>query len=146
MALWDKQRLRQWLSIAGAVALGPLFTLVGYALHLIFAPAAYFYLACCIFAVPLLMIAAGRYRFLVWQLAVLSLALAVLGDNLRLHAIRYNQVPGLVFGFWAFGVLFSSPLPVYFLLRPLKGRRRYLAGILVAVVALAFCLVLFLVR
>jgi hypothetical protein len=134
------RRSREWLSLAGALALGPLFIVVGYSLGLVFAPASYYFFACCLLIVPLLTIAAGRYKFLAWQLAVLSLALAVAGDNLRLHAIHYIEVPGLVYGFWAIGVLLSSPVPVYFLLRALKGRRRYVAGILVVVVAVALWL------
>ena len=130
--------LREWISFAAAIALGPTFLLIGYQIHgLVFGAAAGAGIIVCAVVVPLLTIAAGRIKFLAWQVAIVSLTLAVLWDNLRLNAIQRGDIASMVYVFWAGGTLLSSPLPIYFLLRWVPARRRYLAAIAIAMVAVA---------
>jgi hypothetical protein len=63
------------------------------------------------------------------------------GERLRIVAqyhvkMRRSEIAGVVFVLWVSGTLFSSPLPVYLLLRPISSRKRYIASIAVAAVAL----------
>jgi len=131
------QRVREWLIAAGAVAIGPIFLGVGYAANLMFGLAAAAFLWVCAVVVPLLTYASGRLKFLVWQLAVLSLVLSDVGDNLRLHAIQGQEILAVAFGSWTLGTLISSPLPIYMLMRPLEKRQRIIVGLIIAVAALA---------
>lgn len=132
------QRLREWISLVAALAIGPAFLLIGYQIPgLIFGAAAGANIVLCAFVVPSLTLAAGRFKFLVWQVAVISIVLAVIGDNLRLNAIHRSQIPSLAYVFWAGGTLLSSPLPIYLLLRPLAPRQRYIVGITIGAAALA---------
>jgi hypothetical protein len=87
-----------------------------------------------------LTLAADRLKFLAWQMAIVSIVLAVVGDNLRLNAIHRSEIPSVAFGFWAGGTLLSSPLPIYSLLKPLRSRQRYIVAILIVAIALALSL------
>jgi hypothetical protein len=131
-------RLREWISLIVAVVIGPAFLLIGYRVPgLIFGAAAGAYILVCATVVPLLTLAAGRLKFLAWQIAIISIVLAVIGDNLRLNAIHRNEIPSTAYVFWASGTLLSSPLPIYFLLKPLALRQRYIVGIIIGATALA---------
>jgi hypothetical protein len=121
----------------GAIAIGPMFLVAGYSLGLVFASAAIFYVICSVFAVPLFVVGSGRLRYLVWQLGVASLTLSVIGDDIRSHAILRSEIPRVAFVFWALGTLSSSPVPICFLLMPMTRRRRFVAGTVLAAVALA---------
>jgi hypothetical protein len=72
--------------VIGAIALGPVFLKIGDAIGLAFGAAAIAYFLVGIVIVPLLTFAASRLRFLLWQLAVLSLTVSVIQDNLRSSA------------------------------------------------------------
>jgi hypothetical protein len=130
------RNLRERISLIAATAIGPIFLVVGYRAPPAFAPAAVGYILVCFLIVPLLTAAGGRFKFLAWQLAIFSIDLAVIGDNLRLNAIHRSEIPPTAFVFWAGGTLLSSPLPVYFLLKPLAPRRRWIVGIMVILTAL----------
>jgi hypothetical protein len=130
--------LREWISCVAAIVIGPAFLLVGYHVpNLLFGAAAGADILVCAIVVPLLALAAGRLKFLAWQLAIISMVLAVIGDNLRLNAIHRSQIPSVAYVFWAGGTLLSSPLPIYLLLKPLALRQRYIVGIIIGVVAVA---------
>lgn len=132
----SSQRVRELLSIAGAIAIGPLALTFGYSQGFMFGVAAVFYFFVCATLVPLLTYAAGRLKFFVWQLAVVSLTLSVIGDNLRLNSIHGREVISVTYGFWVFGTLLSAPLPVYFILEPLSRRRRYIIGSVIIIIAI----------
>ncbi len=107
---------------------------------LAFGVGGFLYIVCCAVVVPLFIFGAGRFKLVAWQLGVASLALSVIGDNIWNHAILRDEIPRVVFLFWALGALSSSPVPVYFLLKPLTPRRRYIAGAVIAGVAIALSL------
>ncbi|MBZ5722492.1 MAG: hypothetical protein LAO03_19295 [Acidobacteriia bacterium] len=130
------ERLREWISLVAAVAIGPASLLIGYKIPgLIFGAAAGAGILLYALVVPLLTLAAGRLKFLAWQLAIISVVLAVIGDNLRLNAIHRSEIPSVAYVFWVVGTLLSSPLPIYFLLKPLVPRQRYIVGITIGAVA-----------
>jgi len=131
---------RAWAGIVLATALGPVFLLTGIANPNFILPATY--VLSCIFVVPLVILVAGRSAFLAWQLAIVSLSLAFLEHDLRIVAqyddtMRASEIASVVFVLWVIGTLFSSPLPVYLLLRPMSSRKRYIASIAVGAAALA---------
>ena len=111
------RRQNSVIATIAALALGPVFLTIGYFRGLVFAAGPLAYFLVCIVIVPFLTFAAGRLKFLAWQLAIISLTLSVVGDDLRLGIMPSTRI--LVFGcrFWAVGSLLSSPLPIYFLLR-----------------------------
>jgi hypothetical protein len=125
----QSERLREWLSLVAAIALGPAFLLVGGQV-----PGSY--VIVCVLVVPLLTLAAGRLKFMAWQVAILSMTLTVIADNLRDNAIHGGEIPWTVYVFWAMGTLCSSPLPVHGMLRRLGPRKRYAAGVGIAAIAL----------
>jgi hypothetical protein len=130
--------LVEWISLVAAVAAGPAFLLVGYHVSgLVFRAAAGAGLIVFILVVPLLVALAGALRFIVWQVAIASMTVTVIADDLRLHAMHQSEIAPTTFVFWAAGTLLSSPLPIYLFLKGLRGRERYLACILIAVIATA---------
>jgi hypothetical protein len=133
-------RLREWVSVAAAGAIGPVFVIVGNSAGLVFRAGAVAFILICVFIVPVLTLAADRLKFLAWQLAIVSIVLAVVGDNIRLNAIHRSQIPTVAFVFWAGGTLLSSPLPIYLLLKPLSSRRRNIVAIMIMAVAIVLCL------
>jgi hypothetical protein len=134
-------RLREWLSVLAAIAIGPVFLVLGYSANLMFGLAAAAYFWVCAVVVPLLTYAAGRLKFVVWQLAVVDLALSTVADDLRVGMrMHAREVFSVSYTFWVLGTFLSSPLPIYFLLRPLPRRRSYVVGCLILVVALALYL------
>jgi uncharacterized membrane protein len=129
--------VRNWGSLLVALALGPTFIVFGYQGHaLVFRAAAGAWILLCAFVVPALAIVAGRFKFLAWQAAIISITLSVIWDNLRLNALQQNDILSLVFVSWAGGSLLSAPVPIYFALRALSPRQRYIVGAVIAVVAL----------
>ncbi len=128
---------RDWTSLGIAVALGPLCIAVGYHVRgLVLGAAAGAWILVCAVVVPALVLAARRFKFLVWQVALISITVSVLGDALRLNAMHRSEVPAGAFVFWAGGTLFSSPLPVYLALRPLSVRQCCIAAPIIALGAL----------
>ena len=137
----NREWLRPSLSIFGALALGPVFLLLGYWQgNFVYGLAALAYFFVCAAIVPLLVLYARRLRVLVWQLAVASLDLSVIADNFRLHAIRGREAVSIAYPFWVLGTLLSAPVPVYFLLKPLTRQRKYVVGSLILIVAAALYL------
>ena len=133
-------RQRDLIAFCLAVALGPLFTVAGYAMHLIYGAAAVFYFLCCALVIPFVTLASVRFRFLTWQLAVFSMLLSVIVDNLRIGGIRGRDAVTVPFIFWAVGTLFSSPVPAYLFLRSMKPRNRYIFGVLIVLLGIALWL------
>jgi hypothetical protein len=132
------ERLRVWISLVAAIAIGPVFLLIGSHIPgLVFRAAAGAYILLCAIAVPLLTLAAGRWKFLAWQFAIISIVLAVIGDNLRLNAIHRSEIPPTAYLLWASGTLLSSLLPMYFVLKPLALRQRCIVGIIIGAISLA---------
>jgi hypothetical protein len=128
--------LRERASLVAAVAAGPVFLGIGYQLPgLMFRAAAGAFVLFGVIVVPLLTLAAGRLKFLAWQVAVVSNSLTVIADNLRVHAVYRREILSMAYVFWAGGTLLSSPLPIYFLLKLSSPRRRYLVGIMVGIIA-----------
>jgi len=129
-----------WISLAAEAAIGPALLVAGYAMGLGFGLGAYLYILCSAVVVPLFIFGAGRFKFVAWQLGVASLTLSVIADNIWNHAIFRGEILQVAFVFWALGTLSSSPVPIYFLLRPLAPRHRYIAGAVIAAVAIALSL------
>jgi hypothetical protein len=133
-------RRTEWAGIVLAFAIGPVFSLIVIAIPDFMYPG--IYVACFVFVVQFVILVAGRLKFIAWQLAIVSSSLAFLADDLRIvakyHANMYpSEVLSVLFVMWGMGTLFSSPLPVYFLLRPMASKKRYVASISVAAAALA---------
>ena len=121
------QQLQEWGSIAAAIALGPAFVVLGYQLGLVFRPAAVAGALVCALVVPLLTTAGGRFKLVVWQIAVISMIAAVIGDDVRGNAMprgRANAtlraLPWLL-SHWRFGSGLGE-LPAS------GGRVRYVPG------------------
>jgi len=134
------ERALLWISFAAEAALGPAFLVAGYAMGLVFGVGGFFYIVCCAVVVPLFIFCAGRLKLIAWQVGIASLVLSVIGDNIWNHAIFRGEIPRVAFLFWALGTLSSSPVPIYFLLRPLTPRRRCIAGAVIAGLAIALSL------
>jgi hypothetical protein len=130
---------RSWIGIVAAVANGPVSLKLGYALHLMYAvlPSGIFF--SCLVAVPFLTLIARSHRMkiLTWQLAIASLTLTAIADNLRLGPVPRGEIITIAYVFWSMGILLSSPLPIYPLLRPLQRQQQKIAFIVIAAVALA---------
>jgi hypothetical protein len=127
---------RDWISLCAAILIGPVLLGVGSAVPgLIYGAAAMYYFLCCAIIVPLLVVLADRLKAWAWQIAIGSLTLTVISDG-----IPRSQIASVTFVFWALGTLLSSPVPIYFLLRPSTPRQRYVYGIAIATTAIALWL------
>jgi len=119
------KRRHEWIGIAGAVIIGPIFVIMGNGLGLLFAVAAIAYCFVCLVFIPILSLLAGRFIYVAWQLAVFSMALSVIVENVWIRAMRPGEIPSVLFDFWAIGSIFSSPLPIFILAalwyRKIKG-------------------------
>lgn len=138
----SKQRVIELLSLAGAIALGPLVLLCGYSAGFMFGVAAMFYFVVCALVIPLLVLIGGRLKFIIWQTAILDLVCSIIIDDIRV-GMRFGarELFSVPYEFWLFGTLLSAPLPVYFVLKPLPRRRRYIVGSVIAACAVALYLV-----
>ena len=94
-----QEHRRDPIAISVAVALGPVFTAAGYCMHLIYDSGAVFYFLFCALVIPFVTLLASRSRFLTWQLAVFSLMLSVIFDNLRVNAIDRREIVSVSFLF-----------------------------------------------
>jgi hypothetical protein len=114
-------------SIMTAIAIGPVFLYFGYLAGLVFAAGAIFYFLVSLTIVPVITAFGGRFRFLVWQLAVLSLALSVVIDDLRLEAnmrAHLKEYAGVALGFWAISTVLFLPLPIFLVYQVWQARKR----------------------
>lgn len=117
----------EWLSIPASISIGPLFLLLGYEMNLMFGAGAAIYFAICLSVVPLVVAFGGRFRFLVWQLGALSLALSVVIDDLRVEAnpgAHLKEYAGVGLAFWAIASVLSAPLPIFFIFQMVHARKR----------------------
>jgi hypothetical protein len=128
-------RIREYGSILAAIGIGPLFLVIADRVGLLFRAAASGYMLVCVLVIPLLTVLARRFKFLAWQVSVASMAITVISDDLRIHAIHRTEIIPVGYVFWAFGTLLSSPLPVYFFLKPLHGRMRTITFICIVAIA-----------
>jgi len=128
--LLKKCHWREWTGLVLAIAVGPVWLEAANAIPgLIFRAAAGFYILVCLLAVPLIVLLARRLKFIVWQISIVSLAGVIILDDLRSHAVFHSEIPGMLFVFWTIGTLFSSPLPIYFFLKPMNWRARAIWGV-----------------
>ena len=135
-----KGPIRDGVAVALAVALGPVFILIANSLGLIYGTGALFYFLCCALIVPCLTLLSVRFRFLTWQLAVLSLTLSCIGGAVPIGAMGQKGILRAIFVFWAVGSLLSSPIPIYLLLRSATPQRRYVFGFIIVVVGVVLWL------
>ena len=137
-------KLRDWISLVAAVAVGPASLKIGYAMGLIYAAAALEYFFFCAIVVPSLTFIArsDRFKIVTWPLAIASLTVTVIADDLRLGSMPRSEIVSVMYVFWTMGILLSSPLPIYLLLRPLQRRQQNIALIVIGAVALAMWIAL----
>jgi hypothetical protein len=127
---------RDWVSLFGAIFCGPILLGIGSTIPgLVFGAAAIYYFLICAIIVPLLVILAQRLKAWAWQIAIGSLTFTVVRDG-----IARNQIASVAFVFWAIGTLLSSPVPIYFLLRPQSPRQRYVYAVAILTTAIALWL------
>src|SRR5262249_39760101 len=124
-----KLSLREWLFLAAAVLAGPAFGASVNAAGMVYGIAGAFYFVFCATIIPLLSYGAGRFKFLAWQLAVISLVVSCTWDGssggFRAHG--RELFTWLYFSSF-FAELLSAPLPLYYRLAALPKRRRYIEG------------------
>lgn len=133
----SNQNVREWLSVAAAVVAGPVSSAIGHSMHLVYALAGMFYFLFCATVIPLLAYAAGRLKFLVWQVAIFSLIVTTIYENRSVGVnMGGRELFTMVYFFWFSGTLVSSPLLIYYRLKPLPPRRRFIEGAIFAVTAL----------
>jgi hypothetical protein len=118
---------RRWIGLAGAIALGPILE-IGISKGLFQGASGGIFVLIWATIVPLLMVAADRLPFIVWQVAVLSITLDVIVSGLQDHSLPHTYILSAAYSFWAGGTLFSSPLPIYLFLRRFTVRQRYIFG------------------
>ncbi len=85
---------------------------------------------------------ADQRKLLVWQVCVFSFLLYLLTKINNDVGLRRGETLRVGLLFWALVEIFSSPIPLGFLLLRLKGRARYIAGVTIAVVVLALLLLI----
>lgn len=131
-----KPTTRDLGALAAAAVLGPASMAIGYRVPgLLFGAAAGAYFVECGLVVPLVVLAAQRIRLFVWQIAVASLTLAVLVDNMRLMSVSSHEALSIVYLFWATGTVISLPVPLYVLVRPVSPPRKYAVAAAIIMVA-----------
>jgi hypothetical protein len=119
-------RIVNRLSIPAALALGPITLFLGYKMNLVFGVAAWYFFLVSLTAIPVVIALAGPFRFLVWQLAALSLAVSIAVDDLRLEAAplsHLREYAGVGLVIWAIATILSSGLPIIFLVQKLRARK-----------------------
>jgi hypothetical protein len=124
---WPKSPVVEWLSLAAAIAIGPVFMIGGYQMNLAYGAGGAVYLLVCATVVLVLVVFGGRFRFVIWQLAAVSLALSVFVDNLRLEADPFGhlkELTGIGFIFWLVTSVVSGPVPVAYFVHHLISRKK----------------------
>ena len=128
-------RFRDCVGLVAAVSIGPLLQLLGNLYPaLSFAGGALFLLVCAV-VVPLIVMLSGRLRFVVWQIAIFSIIISTVTVDLRAQAMRASEIPSVTYVFWASGTVLSLPLPLFYMLRPLRLKQRFITGGAVLIVA-----------
>jgi hypothetical protein len=133
-------RTRDRLAFILAVVQGPLFVLAISSMHLIYGAAAIFFVLWCALALPCVIVLSKDFRFITWQLAVVSLIVSGLGANLGIDAFKQSVMLKVVFVFWASATLLSSPVPIYTLLRSMTPRNRLIVGVAIVLVGVVLWL------
>jgi hypothetical protein len=124
---WPKWPMVEWLSVATAVAIGPVFMVGGYQMNLAYGAGGAVYLLVCATVVPVLVVFGGRFRSVVRQLAAVSLALSVFVDNFRLEADPFGhlkELTGIGFLFWLMTSVVSGPVPLAYFVHHLTSRKK----------------------
>jgi len=134
-------RSRDWIALVAAIAIGPFYILnfVRFSAEMI-GDAPFFYLLFCATAVPLVAVIAARWKLVTWQVAVASMTTALIVNNFQQWYTSWAHVARVAYVFWAMALMLSSPVPIYFLLRPLAVRRQIICGIVIGGVAMAMIL------
>lgn len=84
---------------------------------------------------------ADEQKLLAWQVSVLTFVLCVLGNSIIGRGrMPWNVGVRVVFVFWALGTILSSPAPVYWFLRRRRGRTRFYAATIIAIVTIVLLL------
>jgi hypothetical protein len=109
-------------------------------MHLIYGSAAVFFFLWCVLVLPWIIVLSRDFKIFIWQLAVVCLALTVIGDNLRIGAINSREFLRVAFVFWAVGSLLSSPVPIYALLRSMTPRNRLIFAFVIVLAGVALWL------
>ena len=127
--------LGQNLAIAMvAVLVGPLFFILAREGGSVFALFLF-----CIVVIPLLtLVSTQKWKLLTWQIAAVSFSLAMFVQNF--NSSEVNDALPIAVRFWVVISVFSSPLPIYFLLKQLTPRNRIIFGIVVAALIVTFLL------
>jgi hypothetical protein len=128
---WWERPSAEWLSVAGAVAIGPLFLLSINRLDLGNVLVIYFLFCMVVIGVPLLVAIGGRLRFAVWQLAVASLTVSGLAHHLLFGnhpAERARELARAIFISWLVASVLTAPLPIALLLEHFLAGNRRLKG------------------
>jgi len=133
-------RTRDRVAFALAVLQGPLFVLASASMNLVYAAAGVFFFLWCALIIPWIILLSVHSRFITWQLAVVSLIVSGLGENLGLEVFKHRGMFEVVFVFWVSASLFSSPVPIYTLLRSMTLRNRIIFGFLIVLAGVALWL------
>ena len=134
------ERTRDRLAFVLAVVQGPLYALVSNRMNLVYGAAGAFFFLWCALVLPCVIGLSRNFRFIVWQLAVVSVILSGLGESLGLEPFKQRAMLKVIFVFWAVGSLLSSPVPIYTLLRPMTLRNRFIFGFGIILVGVALWL------
>jgi hypothetical protein len=127
LVTYSELSIVNWLSVAAAMAIGPAFMVVGYQMNLAYGAGGAVYMMVCAGGVPMVIIFAGRLRYVAWQLAAVSFALSIFIDNLRMDGDplgHIRQLMGVGVMFWLASSALSGPLPLALFLVGLQRRRR----------------------
>jgi hypothetical protein len=133
-------RTQDWVCLIAAIGIGPVCLGIGNRIPgLIFGAAAGYVFLYYLFVIPVLTALGGRLKFIIWQVAVFSVLLSVIAEDLPMHA---SEISSVAFVFWTSGTLLSLPVPAYFFLKPMTmlGRKIWAAVIVTAGIALSFAL------
>ena len=133
-------RTRDRVAFALAVLQAPLFVLASASMNLVYGAAGVFFFLWCALIIPWIILLSVHSRFITWQLAVVSLVVSGLGENLGMEVFKRREMFKVVFVFWVSASLLSSPVPIYTLLRSMTLRNRIIFGFLIVLAGVALWL------
>jgi hypothetical protein len=128
---WWERPIVEWSSVAAAISMGPLFIIVLNQLGLVYLAGFFFYILVWVLVVPVIVRLGGRFGYLDWQLAAVSLAVTVFVKNLRVETCPTPTVwklGAVGLGFWLASSVLSSPLPLARFVESRRERRRRVAA------------------